>query len=923
VAAKRKRAANQTELLEAGGTTAPAVPLVRQAVARWREGNYAGIGDTTRALLRWWFPPDGHRIGRGPGRAFRYHPFQREAIETLIYLYEVEAIRRQKSLLETFVRRPDIKLLEYDDFARYCLKMATGSGKTKVISLAVAWQYLNAVVESRDDFARTFLVLAPNVIVYERLRSDFAGGRIFRADPVIPPEFKLYWDLEVYLRGEGERASSSGALYLTNIQQLHARDEEGDEPDPMTAVLGPKPPSQAEATVSFADRVVARGGTCLVVNDEAHHTHDEKLKWNEIIRGVHDRLSAAGGGVAQLDVTATPRYGKGGELFTWTVFDYPLKQAIIDGIVKRPMKGVTVGIKDAPSDVASVKYRAYLAAGVERWREYRAQLAPLGKKPVLFVMMNVTDEADDVAEFLRTKYPEDFAGDKLLVIHTNRSGDIARAGEDEARRAAREVDLDTSPINAIVSVLMLREGWDVQNVTVIVGLRPYSAKANILPEQTLGRGLRLMFRGEGTGYTERVDVIGTKKFMELVDQLERDEDLKLEQFELGKDHLVIRTIAPDPAKLAMDIEVPSLSPVLVRKRTLAEEIAGLDVASFQTPPFPMKPGTEEAKNFRYEGYDVITLEKLVEREYVMPEPQTAQEVISFYAKRIAQEVKLPSQFAALAPKVREFLATRAFGKSVELEGKAMIHAISSNVAQYVTVDLFVKALRALVVEEQEPRLASSRRLSETPPFPYSRPNAFAASKTIYSLAACDNDYEERFARFLQDSSDVISFAKLPAQFGFAIEYTDSAASLRYYEPDFVAVLDDGSRRLIETKGREDPDVAHKDRAARLWCENATRLTGREWRYLKVPQAGFDRLQPSCYADLVVFETAPSTDRSKWPVRVKHLRDAELEDDLRNRSPGERMTMVWPLTVTAWAFKGESVGESRLQRHTVRILRGKS
>jgi type III restriction enzyme len=208
----RKKTVDQADLLDASGTTAPAVPLIRQAVASWREGGYAHISDTTRALLRWWFPPDGHRMGRGTGRAFRYHPFQREAIETLIYLYEVEEVRRQKSLLETFVRRADLQLLQYDDFARYCLKMATGSGKTKVISLAIAWQYLNSVVEGKDDCARTFLVLAPNVIVYERLRADFGGGRNFKTDPVIPPDFKLYWDLEVYLRAEGERASSSGAL---------------------------------------------------------------------------------------------------------------------------------------------------------------------------------------------------------------------------------------------------------------------------------------------------------------------------------------------------------------------------------------------------------------------------------------------------------------------------------------------------------------------------------------------------------------------------------------------------------------------------------------------------------------------------------------------------------------------------------------
>lgn len=87
----------------------------------------------------------------------------------------------------------------------------------------------------------------------------------------------------------------------------------------------------------------------------------------------------------------------------------------------------------------------------------------------------------------------------------------------------------------------------------------------------------------------------------------------------------------------------------------------------------------------------------------------------------------------------------------------------------------------------------------------------------------------------------------------AIEYADSAASLRYYEPDFVAILADGSHRLIETKGREDPDVAYKDRAAGLWCDNATRLTTQHWSYVKVPQAGFDRLQPSSFTDLLVFE----------------------------------------------------------------------
>jgi type III restriction enzyme len=130
-----------------------------------------------------------------------------------------------------------------------------------------------------------------------------------------------------------------------------------------------------------------------------------------------------------------------------------------------------------------VKYQAYLTAGVERWREYRAQLAGLGKRPILFVMLNTTEEAEDVADYLRLKYPDEFAADRLLVIHTDRQGEVSRKDLDVARRVARDVDEEHSPVNAIVSVLMLREGWDVNNVTVIVGLRPTPRRPTSCPSR--------------------------------------------------------------------------------------------------------------------------------------------------------------------------------------------------------------------------------------------------------------------------------------------------------------------------------------------------------------------------------------------------------------------------------------------------------
>lgn len=847
---RTKAAPGQLSLLDAKTKTAPCVPAIKEAVNAWRSGGYKGVTETTRTLLNYWFHTD-HRLPNG--RKFEYHYAQREAMETLIYLYEVVKVRRQKQLIEKYTTLTDLKLLQQDDFARYAIKMATGSGKTKVISLAVAWQFFNAMLESSEDYAKTFLILAPNVIVFERLRTDFAGGLIFRNDPVLPPELEMFWDFDCYMRGEGERAASEGGLYLSNVQQFYEHGAAGeDEPSPMAGVMGSKPPAKKLEVEDFSERLTARAGNCLVINDEAHHTHEEESEWNGVIRRLHKSLEP--GSVVQLDVTATPRHSKGA-LFSWTIYDYPLKQAIIDNIVKRPMKGLAVGIAEAPSDVASTRYEAYLTAGVERWKEYREQLTPLGKKPLLFVMMNDTSEADDVGDYLRTKYPSEFAGDKLLVIHTDTKGEVSKKDLDKARTTAREVDEATSPVNAIVSVLMLREGWDVQNVTVIIGLRPYSSKANILPEQTIGRGLRLMFRGQNSTYIERVDVIGNKKFIEFVEQLEKEEDIELGTFKIGQDKVSIVTIAPDPAKMDKDIALPVLSPVLARKKTLAEEIASLNVMAFQNQTLPKKENDAVAKNFRYEGYDIITLEKQIEREYCIPEMQTPEEVISYYAKRIAQDVKLPSQFAALVPKIREFLEKKAFGETVALDSKAMIKAISGNVASFITITTFAKALRGLVIEELVPQVEhAGRKLSETTPFPYSRPTLANVSQCVFNLVPCDNDFERRFAKFLQDARDLQCFSKLPSQFGFAIEYTDNATNLRYYEPDFVAVQDDGTHWLIETKGQVNVDVAHKNRAATLWCENASRLTETEWRYIIVHQNDFEQLQPDLYSDLYALQT---------------------------------------------------------------------
>lgn len=292
--------------LEGNLKTAPCVPLIRTEVAAWKADNYTGATETTKELLTHWFRNE-HRLL--DGKKFAYHRSQQEAIETLIYIYEVAKVRTWVELMERYAKPSgfDTRLPQESNLTRYCLKMATGSGKTKVMSLAIAWHYFNAMQESDTDYAKQFLILAPNVIVLERLSTDFGGGRLFNTDPVIPSHLKgLMWNMEFYLRGDGAKASAEGDLYLTNIQQLYDSAESiNSEPDALAAVLGASPTKLGAAERDdFKERITDTKKPLLVINDEAHHTHDDDSAWNSVIQSLASDVPL----VSQLDFSATPRY---------------------------------------------------------------------------------------------------------------------------------------------------------------------------------------------------------------------------------------------------------------------------------------------------------------------------------------------------------------------------------------------------------------------------------------------------------------------------------------------------------------------------------------------------------------------------------------------------------------------------------------
>ena len=389
------------------------VHSIREAVHAWRSRGYEGATATSKRLLTYWFESDHLTSG---GEEWLYYYCQREAIETLIYLYEVMRARSLYGLAGHFDNKQRVQVRPADDrWARYVFKMATGSGKTKVMSLAIVWAYFNARFEQeRSDYTQTFALIAPNIIVYQRLLEDFRDGAIFRSDPLIPPEWDSDWQFTVVTRDDPVVSSTAGTLYLTNIHQLYesrGRERVGAEPAAMTAVLGGPRPGALEGTgVGLRERMLSHD-ELMVLNDEGHHLHTDELEWARVVRRMDDelRLRTGSGIRAQMDFTATPKHTNGA-LFNEIVVDYPIAQAVEDGIVKRPILGELSGDIEYAAENAADHHRDKLHAGIEKWREQREALRDVKRNPLLFVMTENTKAADEVGEWLKMQL--DFGEEK-------------------------------------------------------------------------------------------------------------------------------------------------------------------------------------------------------------------------------------------------------------------------------------------------------------------------------------------------------------------------------------------------------------------------------------------------------------------------------------------------------------------------------
>jgi type III restriction enzyme len=848
----------------------PLVSELRKKVKEWRDSGYKGATDTSRYLLNWWFN-NPHLLPKADGTMYEFQYFfaQRESVETIIFLYDVAGVQDKYDLMR-FDSSGLVTSGMFDEtWRRFVVKMATGSGKTKVLSLILAWSFFHKLYEPESGLSRNFLIITPNIIVLDRIRKDFEGLKIFFDDPVLPDDgvggrswHDDFQQISLHVQDDVRIIRPIGNIFLTNIHRVYAGDDTPASPDDdntMDYFLGKRPSGATTDSKVDLSMIVRDIDELMILNDEAHHIHDPRLAWFKSIDDINNRLKLKDSALSlQIDTTATPKH-RNGAIFVQTVADYPLVEAISQNVVKHPV------LPDAPSRAKLVerqsakfteRYADYLHLGVIEWRKAYEEHQKADKKAILFVMTDDTRNCDDVARYLEDSYQD--LKDAVLVIHTKNNGEISesKSGKakeelDKLRQQANDIDGWDSPYKAIVSVMMLTEGWDVRNVTTIVGLRAYSAKSNILPEQTLGRGLRKMYPG---GLEEYVSVIGTNAFMDFVESIQA-EGVVLERKPMGegtgpKAPLVVEVDEENANKdiEALDIEIPVLTPRIYREY---KNLADLNVTALGNTKVPYQSFTEDQqREIIFKDFTtgkvthITTLDTAGVADY--------RSVIGYFAQTIMRELRLVSGYDVLYGEVKAFVRDELFDQPVDLESPNTLRNLSELVATKTVIESFKKAINALTVRDRgDAEIRDTIKLRQTRPFVVKDQDYLMPKKSLFNRMVGDSPFELQFAAFLEKCDDVISHAKNYLAVGYKLDYVNAEGDISTYYPDFLVKVSDREKFVVETKGQEDLDVPLKMQRLKQWCEDINRAKHeKEFDFVYVDQESFEKYKPTSFRQLV-------------------------------------------------------------------------
>lgn len=937
-------------------TAAEPLPLAKALTRRTQHlcvGLDEGIAEildrvtpVTAELLRWWFGSEACQA-----RGVNFHAGQRQAILNTIVAHEflgctdlahlyrevcADALLEDDRLVE--VSRP------LHAHPKYCLKMATGTGKTWVLQALMVWQLLNrstAQDEGREDprFTRRFLLVAPGLIVYERLLDAFLGKQredgerdfasadlAAHADLFLPPARRE--QVQQFVRGNtcgkteiGLKATGNGLIAITNwhlLSDAGDAEEEIDADEAMAApgevpaadvvarrVLPVAPGRAAGNSLEMLDRRWARGNVLaylaglpdlMVFNDEAHHIHETRkggeaseVEWQKSLLRL---AQGKGRRFVQVDFSATPYNDlgtakkKSKAWFPHIIVDFDLKAAMRAGLVKSLVldrrKTITDALplefkaeRDADGNVAlSDGQKVMLRAGLQKLRRLETDFAKVdpGRKPKMMVVCEDTSITPLVAEFLQD---EGLHADDVLTVDSGKKAELGEKEWTPLRQRLFDVDRHAQP-RVIVSVLMLREGFDVNNICVIVPLR--ASGAQILLEQTIGRGLRLMWRDPEFADLKRENrerINAGEEPGSLIDILSIVEHPAFQSFydELMAEGLVGSTGDEDggstgdlvaatlrPGFEAYDIPVPFVL------HEADEELrhAAIDVGAL--PPFSAI-GRKELAALVGKGETFVS--KDLQSATLFGDYRVAgavmgvsgyNELLSRLTRRIvqAQNAPLPGGNRIASHLPRPYLQTGGVELAGAVDDYIREHLFAEPfeplldegwrlLALQPVVDHLVKVF-GLALHQAEARAPYGetevryRRLSEVDRIMVRESGSLEVSKCIYDRLGYPSragGLERAFIEWAQADSAVQAFCRISENRHdfMRLHYLKADGIAAHYHPDFLVRTADAVY-LAETKAQgqvDSPNVQRKLRAAVAWCERINALApdlrdGRTWHY---------------------------------------------------------------------------------------------
>lgn len=908
------------------------------------------VTPVTKDLIKFWFLPPYTET-----RPVNFHEGQQQSILNIIYLHEVLKLKTVKDFYLTVA--PDL-LAEMNagelaktkyEIPKYAIKMATGTGKTWVMHALLIWQLLNAKYEEvkTGNYTKNFLLVAPGLIVYERILDAYLGKentnqeRIFEQsdfykfqDLFIPQAYKddifgfiqnnvvKKEEIGTKITGEGIIAITNWHLFMGNEDAEETEASALDNPTLVIKDLFPVTPGTSGGNdLSTLDNQYLRGkeldfladlSDLLVMNDEAHHIHEnksygevEEVEWQ---KGLNKIAAAKGSSFIQVDFSATPYDVTGSgqtrtkHYFPHIISDFDLKIAIRKGLVKTIAIDKRKELSQLPLEFGAIRDAnkkviglsdgqiLMLRAGLSKLKilekhftEFTKNKDGISEKhPKMLVVCEDTTVSPYVENFLLS---EGLNEDDITRVDSNRSGEIPKAEWQIVKQKLFNVDKYEKP-KVIISVLMLREGFDVNNICVIVPLR--ATTAPILLEQTIGRGLRLMWREkdyediktesrrnllelkkEPTSYLDLLTIVEHPAFIAFYDDLlaeglagELDDEPETGGQVLGdlitvglkenyKDYDIYLPVVIHEAEEQLtpgDISIDNLKPFTGYDLQQLQKILANDGEAFYSEELTVKTRfgnyVVSASLFTAQSYNeylqkllhTVTnrMEKVSERKTKpMPVMQVNQ----------MQVIQLLDKF------IKEKLFNQPFNP---FEGSNYKILLAQN---GIVTDHIVKEIGKAIYEMQQSVDVSEAEVSKlwfssVQEIKMRQKYALNITKTIYTQLAYPSNkglFEKEFMLYADSDSEVVSFLKiLEHQHEFVyITYIRNDGLLSLYYPDFIVVTND-KVYVIETKGQDkikDENVKQKQLATLAWCNKINKVSaddrmGRTWEYVLLSENHF-------------------------------------------------------------------------------------